>query len=276
MTSVQQIARVCVFLSCVAVLPAVSVGQEDQPYFRGLGGPFTVAPVLDAPFSADAAITFRRTLAKGEQVEQRATARYYRDAAGQVRAEWVDTGLSGQYRSAGRFTSIWIAPADGRLYLLDLVDQSVRYIVPYLAKDIFSGGNAFRMPLGIDRYRHFFDPWDAGPAQEVMLGARRIEGVHTTGLRLTRPLKSTGTEMVEERWASPELKVVIASRQSDTAAGASVDYRLTNISRAEPPADLFVVQREMLNYSTGHHNQDERGSGWLISLAPCLIGCQRR
>jgi hypothetical protein len=46
--------------------------------------------------------------------------------------------------------------------------------------------------------------------------------------------------IVSERWYSPELQVVVLTRRSDPRLGETV-YRLVNILRAEPPADLFEV-----------------------------------
>jgi hypothetical protein len=42
------------------------------------------------------------TLDDGSRTEQHAEARYYRDSAGRVRAEWVAIGLDGRDRTAGR------------------------------------------------------------------------------------------------------------------------------------------------------------------------------
>jgi hypothetical protein len=47
-------------------------------------------------------------------------------------------------------------------------------------------------------------------------------------------------EVVEERWESAELKLVLLSLQQNPVSG-EVEYRLTNISRAEPPAELFKI-----------------------------------
>ena len=47
-------------------------------------------------------------------------------------------------------------------------------------------------------------------------------------------------QITDEQWESPELKLLVASRFSDPRTGV-VDYRMTNISRVEPRADLFAV-----------------------------------
>jgi hypothetical protein len=39
---------------------------------------------------------------------------------------------------------------------------------------------------------------------------------------------------------SPDLKMLVYSRNSDPRTGV-VEYKLTNINRAEPPADLFTI-----------------------------------
>jgi hypothetical protein len=48
--------------------------------------------------------------------------------------------------------------------------------------------------------------------------------------------------ITSERWFSPELQLVIYAARS-TRARARTSYRLTNLKRGEPPADLFKVPR---------------------------------
>ncbi|HEX2523178.1 MAG TPA: hypothetical protein VHP35_13730 [Terriglobia bacterium] len=86
-----------------------------------------------------------------------------------------------------------------------------------------------------------------GPKPETeLLGKRVIEGVEAEGTRttITIPAGQIGNELpiniVSERWFSPELEVVVLSRQNDPRMGETV-YRLTAISRSEQPASLFEV-----------------------------------
>jgi hypothetical protein len=234
--------------------------------------------VLNAPFTADATYTFTQTLGNGTRNEQRVRARYYRDSAGDVRAEWVDIGLGGQKQAAGKYTSIWISLADGLTGVMDPSDQTFRYLGRELARRIFSGGNAFMMPRGNDRYQYFFDYRDWGTSDQVALGERRIEGVNTAGRRITMTMPDHDEPgLVEERWESPELKVVIYSQEVDahTHMYGSVEYRLTNITRAEPPPELFVARGRIAAGAT--ENRDSRGRA-VISLGPerCLVGCASR
>jgi hypothetical protein len=61
---------------------------------------------------------------------------------------------------------------------------------------------------------------------------------------VTIPAGQIGNElpikMVSERWFSPELKVLVMSRQSDPRYGET-SYRLTNITRGEPLPELFEI-----------------------------------
>jgi hypothetical protein len=47
-------------------------------------------------------------------------------------------------------------------------------------------------------------------------------------------------EVVTERWYSRELQMAVLISRKDPRSGDSV-YRLRNIIRTEPPADLFMV-----------------------------------
>lgn len=78
------------------------------------------------------------------------------------------------------------------------------------------------------------------------LEVRSFDGVTAEGTRTTTtiPAGDLGNEqpinIVDERWYSPELQVVVMTRHSDPRSGETT-YRLTNISRAEPAAALFQV-----------------------------------
>jgi hypothetical protein len=83
-------------------------------------------------------------------------------------------------------------------------------------------------------------------SSEESLGTKKIEGLTATG-RLTRttiPVGQIGNdrpiEVTDERWESVELKVLVLSRHHDPRTG-DVEYQLTNVTRAEPPAYLFSV-----------------------------------
>ncbi|MBC7929384.1 MAG: hypothetical protein H7Z38_02355 [Rubrivivax sp.] len=78
------------------------------------------------------------------------------------------------------------------------------------------------------------------------LEARNVEGVQAEGSRTTTtiPAGELGNEqpiqVVDERWYSPDLQVVVMTRHSDPRFGETT-YKLTNIQRGEPSAALFQV-----------------------------------
>jgi hypothetical protein len=60
----------------------------------------------------------------------------------------------------------------------------------------------------------------------------------------TIPAGAIGNEkpiaIVSERWFSPELNIVVMSRDVDPRSGETF-YRLTSVKRGEPPPELFKV-----------------------------------
>jgi hypothetical protein len=78
------------------------------------------------------------------------------------------------------------------------------------------------------------------------LEPRSFDGVQAEGVRYTTTIAAgeIGNEqpiqIVNERWYSPELQVVVMTRHTDPRFGETT-YRLTNITRAEPASTLFQV-----------------------------------
>ena len=60
----------------------------------------------------------------------------------------------------------------------------------------------------------------------------------------TIPAGAIGNEkpivVTSERWFSPELHIVVFAKTSDPRAGETI-YRLTNVKKGEPSADMFKV-----------------------------------
>ena len=78
------------------------------------------------------------------------------------------------------------------------------------------------------------------------LGTQTIEGVLAEGSRTTvvYPIGAFGNDRpittVSETWMSPELKMVVLSKNSDPRNGDSTTS-LTNLSRSEPDPSLFQI-----------------------------------
>jgi hypothetical protein len=261
--------RVCVWICLALGLPAGAAAQGRQAgtgdpdrarEFERLlavtsrSSPFSsdvlAGPVVaDAPFSADATTTVTQVLGDGTRIEQTTTARFYRDRAGRVRREQTILGLGG-LNAGGNMQTITIAPdpTNGTAFTLDPMTRTARRVpriaMPLAPNMVFqtNGGTVFVRgrtggpPLG----------GAGGRPTEEILGTRQFETVRALGRKTTSviPTGQIGNdrpiEVTDERWESPELRMLIYSRNSDPRTGV-VEYRLTNINRVEPSADLFTI-----------------------------------
>jgi len=220
----------------------VAVTSRSNPFTSDvLAGPV----VTDSPFSADATTTVTQVLGDGTRIEQTTNARFYRDRAGRVRREQTILGLGG----LGSMQTITIAPdpTTGTAFTLDPTTRTARrvpriampltanMIVRTTATTVMLQGRGVTTPIAT-----------AGSPTEELLGARQFEGMRALGRKTTRviPTGQIGNdrpiEITDERWESPELRMLLYSRNADPRTGI-VEYRLTNINRAEPPADLFTI-----------------------------------
>ncbi len=241
--------RVSVWVCLTVMLPAAAAaqGRQSSPFTSDvLAGPV----VADAPFSADATTTVTQVLGDGTRIEQTTTARFYRDRAGRVRREQTILGL-GALNNGRNTQTITVAPepGDGIAYTLDPMTRTARR-VPRIAIPL-AGNMMFRTTAGtvIVQGRTGGPPLGGAGGNsptEELLGARQFEGVRTLGRKTTTviPTGQIGNdrpiEITDERWESPELRMLIYSRNADPRTGI-VEYRLANINRGEPPADLFTI-----------------------------------
>ncbi len=259
MMALQRLTRIGVSVCVGMCIPGVAFAQPDV-----VGGPLTGPPVLNAPVSADAITTVWQTLSDGTRIERTGTARYYRDRAGRVRVEQTIMGLDALNPAADGQVRITIQsdPSDRGVFTLEPVTRTANRHPRDIAGLTVGGGDTFALPLGGPRWRFLvFSRGDllrglGATSKDDSLGAGTIEGVQATGRRITMtiPVGVFGNdrpfEIVDERWESPALKMLIYARSSDPRTGV-VEYRLTNIRRAEPPAELFVVPSDYTIMGTG-------------------------
>ena len=87
---------------------------------------------------------------------------------------------------------------------------------------------------------------ERGATQSESLGKQTIEGVESEGTRSTSTIAAGAIgndrpiQTVNERWYSPELQTVIMTTHTDPRTGEET-FRLINVVRGEPGADLFQV-----------------------------------
>jgi hypothetical protein len=248
------LCRVSAILALASALGATALGQANLPA-ESIGGPLSGPPVLGAPFSADATTTVHAILGDDTRLDQSTTARYYRDSAGRVRVERPMNALPAPVTISERHirTIVDPDPGDGGVYTLDAQTRTARSAPRSLIGMTAGGSREFLVPVGGVRFLGFRRAGDLLSAEPdafadvrgESLGSQRIAGVETTGRRITLivPAGYHGNtqpiEMIDERWESAELNLLIRSWHSDRRS--TIEYRLSNIRRIEPPAHLFEM-----------------------------------
>ena len=213
----------------------------------------TSTVVRGQPYSAEGVTKVTQTLADGTRIEREVSSKFYRDSAGRVRREQNILGLDSLFGglSSEPQTAITINdPVAGIVYSLDPGRREARSLV------IPRGGNGpvllTPLPSSITSPSIITSPSTAPPTAQQpapkteSLGTREIEGLSATGQKTTTmiPVGRIGNdrpiEILDERWVSSDLKVVLLSRHRDPQTGET-EFRLTNIKRTEPSPDLFKV-----------------------------------
>jgi len=244
--------------------------------------PFSGPVVTNAPFAADAVTTVTQVLGDGTRIEQSTNARFYRDNAGRVRREQTILGLAALNPTGESRTAITIDPDPGDAFAFTLdpstrtarqVSRSSGPVVWLNGTAADNGTRAYVATLNLQ----LTDVLTASDSQrrvragatdgarpvsqpEESLGTRLIEGVNAVGRRTKSviPAGQIGNdraiEITDERWESPDLKLLIRSHHHDPRTG-DVEYRLTNVVRQEQPLDLFMIPPDYTLQESG------RGAG---------------
>jgi hypothetical protein len=190
--------------------------------------------VKGSPYSAQFSTENTQVLANGTRITRKSNGSVYRNTEGRTRREQTIDALGPVPVEGGPRQLIFINdPVGGAHYVLDVQDHSARKL-PFREGPANAAGPP--PPFGNS----------PDPVKTESLGKRMVEGVEAEGTRstITIPVGRIGNdrpiEVVSERWYSPELQVVVLSTHKDPFAGENV-YRLTGISRTEPPLSLFEV-----------------------------------
>lgn len=192
-------------------------------------GPVMQAPVTGAPYSGVQTVQMEQTLANGNKIERKHTAKVYRDGYGRVRMERTFTDRQGQTRTTiGVFD-----PVANVHYMLNPANKTaVKMPMPA----------TMLTPRPAAKRR-------ANPNADVKtedLGTQTINGLTATGVRVTHtiPAGAIGNQQpiqsARETWTSTALKVPIQIKSSDPRFGATT-MELTDVVQADPDAALFQV-----------------------------------
>lgn len=255
----------------------VRTGGEMQG-FQFVGGETSLSTkvVKGAPYSLEAAIETAQTLADGNHIVHRQTVHLYRDSKGRTRREETLAAIGPWAASGTPPTMITIQdPASGVGYFLDpqLKIANKLPALPNGKNVMFShviGGSlvTHATPAGpgeagfiaSDEVRPDMvfeyhaeaggqvavQPEEKPEDKSESLGKESIVGVAADGTRTTTtiPANAIGNEraidIVRERWYSPDLQIVLRSKQEDPRFGETT-YEVTKLDRAEPASSLFEV-----------------------------------
>ena len=197
--------------------------------------------VTGAPYTAVGVTETTQTLANGTSINRKIQANIFRDGQGRVRRE-TTLPVIGPLVASGKSNSFVMIhdPVAGTAFILHpdtkIADQ---LSAPRHGKK--AGG------AGPDRFEaRMQEEIASGAVKKDDLGTQTINGVAAQGTRYTRtiPAGQIGNDkpinIVNERWYSTDLQVVVKSTRTDPRFG-STTYTLTNVQRQEPAAALFAV-----------------------------------
>jgi len=215
--------------------------------------------VKNAPYSADVVTETSQMLADGNRIRQTSSSKFYRDSEGRTRREQSLDSVNRLAPNSNLPQVVFISdPVAGTDYALDPSSKTAKRsarIRPAAAQRVAGRGLEPRVADG--RGRGANNP----NVKTESLGRQLIEGVPADGMRrtMTIPAGSIGNEqaiqIINETWYSPELQATILSRRSDPRSGETT-FKLTNISRAEPPRTLFDVP---VDYKVSEMSRPGRG-----------------
>jgi hypothetical protein len=225
MTSFKQIAIIL-----AGIVLSATAGISAQPK-QGLFNVEAEPIVKGLPYSGEALTTVKLMMFDGTKMERTVTAKLFRDSAGRMRREQTVVGLEALDPSNDFRAIVHIVDSvAGVFYSLNPATRTA----DRLSLSVLQGG---AKPLSV--------PFQYAK-KEVDLGVKDIDGFQARGQRTitTVPADQVGNdrpiEIIDERWESVELKVLMRSLHRDPRSG-DVEYMLTKISRIEPPASMFMV-----------------------------------
>jgi hypothetical protein len=255
MASLAHIASIGVVFAAL-LIPAPEVPAQthraDYPAESLLGSheaaPGLGTPVLNAPFSAEAVTTWRLNEPSARS-EWRASVRFYRDREGRVRVEQTFVDHADD-RSPQRIV-IASDPNDPMAFVIDCTAHTVNEFPRGVVRNTVGGYGRLVLPMSMTRFVTFERPqlWRAyenAAGEDVPLGQKTILGIPVTGTgaQITLPIgafrKNHEIQIVDERWISTELQLLIYSRTDDSEYG-TLQHRVTSIIRDDPPPELFEI-----------------------------------
>jgi hypothetical protein len=196
-------------------------------------------PVLGKPLSASEVRHTEQVLSDGSHTNNSETEHFYRDSLGRMRTE-TSTG------------AVLYDPAAG--YIYDVNSSRKTYTrIPIRPDSVVTIAAAAHHWSSSSHSGESKQKPGTGPVTED-LPPQFLNGVYVKGARVTTtiPAGTIGNDhdlkVVNERWYSDDLKLLLKSSNSDPRFGVTT-YELTDISQAAPDPALFQIPP---GYTEGH------------------------
>jgi hypothetical protein len=253
-------------------------GKEVGFQFVGAEPAVSTKVVKGAPYSLEATLETEQTLADGNRIVHHRVVHVYRDSEGRTRREETLSAIGPWAASGTPPTVVTIQdPVSGMTYSLDPEDRIATklpkglpgQVTAFAGAQMGGGGIAINVPPEAGKSTApvtAFTNGDSGAGVVVVqdgmaspmakpdessesLGGETVAGVSAEGVRLmtTIPAEAMGNErpieITRERWFSPELQIVLKSKQSDPRFGITT-YEVTKLDRSNPPHSLFEIPRD--------------------------------
>jgi hypothetical protein len=209
-----------------------------EPVTAGMIGPdgrMGLLNVTGKPFSATETRHTVQMLANGTKIENSDTDLIYRDDLGRTRIEEAING---------RTTVVIMDPVARFVAILDRATKTVhKNPIP---ADAVNGSVSVAQGKVMVRVENIPGGKIAPHVAAVQLGDKEVSGVMATGTRETRTIPAgtigndRGLQMVDERWYSADLQVLVKSVNSDPRFGETT-YQLVNIVRTMQDPALFQI-----------------------------------
>jgi hypothetical protein len=229
--------------------------------------------VKGSAFSADSLTEHFQTLADGNRMGRKFAAHIYRDAAGRTRREY-ELGANSLAPDGQPPREIVINDPVGRVnYVLNTqtgtaqkMDLPPARVMEAMQRAM--GDNApFSVLMPTSTAHRRMAEGDAAPSPPTpvkeKLPAQTIEGVLAEGTRITLTIPAGEFDnekpmvITHEEWYAPELHMIVLMKHNDPRFGETT-FRLTNILRGEPAAELFQLPQ-------GYRVVDGRGRRGMMS-----------
>jgi hypothetical protein len=198
--------------------------------------------VPNLPYTARFENKYVEVLADGTHVQRRRKLLQMRDSQGRTLIE--------NFPPEDRNCCVGDGKADG----VDLYFPAQRQFIQLFPRRKTASVMTFPGTGPIPRH---FDPNDKNARRESLPG-KTIEGIYAEGTRLTW-VRSSNFVDVEEKWVSPDLKVVVLSKYTSTdpqSEGGITEIR--ELDRSEPEATLFEIPKDYKIVTVKEGRQEDR------------------